>query len=121
MVRLLFDGPTPSEAATATAELPRLTGTPDVVIDDDGTFSVQLPENVPPLSHLAMLQLACTMAHVAWPLTALPADASWKADSTVPTGTAQRAPAHTLVHVRGNGWTMTQSAASYPGPAPFPP
>jgi hypothetical protein len=116
VVRLLFDGPTTSEAVAATTELPRLTGTPKVAIGDDKTFSIQFPEDVPPLSRLAMRQLACTVAHVALPFAALPADAHRDGAPAAPAATALRSLAHTSVHVVGDGWTMTQSARSCPDP-----
>ncbi len=116
VVRLLFDGPTTSEAVAATTELPRLTDTPKVAIGDDKTFSIQLPEDVPPLSRLAMRQLACTVAHVTLPFAALPADANRDGATAAPPANTQRSPAHTSVHVLGDGWTMTQSDDSCPDP-----
>ncbi|MER5917416.1 hypothetical protein ABT124_45640 [Streptomyces sp. NPDC001982] len=113
VVRLLFGGPTTSEAVTATTELPRLTDTPDVLIGSDHTFSIQLPKDVPPLSHLAMRQLACTVTHVALPLAAQPADADRDGAPAAPSVDAQRSP-HTSVQVLGDGWTMTQSDGSCP-------
>ncbi|MET8124135.1 hypothetical protein ABZV67_13940 [Streptomyces sp. NPDC005065] len=116
VVRLLFDGPSTSEAVATTTELPRLTDTPDVTIGGDNTLSIQLPEDVPPLSHLAMRQLACTVAHVALPSAALPADANRDGATAAPPVDAQRSPVHTSVHVLGDGWTMTQSDGSCPDP-----
>ncbi|MFE4956493.1 hypothetical protein ACFRCW_20895 [Streptomyces sp. NPDC056653] len=116
VVRLLFDGPSTSEAVATTTELPRLTDTPDVTIGGDNTLSIQLPEDVPPLSHLAMRQLVCTVAHVALPSAALPADTNRDGAAAAPPVDAQRSPVHTSVHVLGDGWTMTQSDSSCPDP-----
>ncbi|MGW1887163.1 hypothetical protein [Streptomyces sp. NPDC001970] len=115
VVGQLFGGPTTSEAVTATTELPRLTDAPDVAIGSDHTFSIQLPKDVPPLSHLAMRQLACTVAHVALPPAAQPADANRDGAPAAPPVNAQRSP-HTSIQVLGHGWTMTQSDASCPDP-----
>ncbi|MFS4092559.1 hypothetical protein [Streptomyces sp. AF1A] len=112
VVRLLFGGPSKSEAATATTDLPRLTGVPKVEIGSDNTFIVQLPDDVSPLSRVAMRQLACTVAHVALPFAALPTD-------TIADG-APSAPAQPQrsrsVRVLGNGWTMAQSDDACPAP-----
>ncbi|WP_326813845.1 hypothetical protein OG243_36845 [Streptomyces sp. NBC_01318] len=116
VVRLLFDGPTTSEAAAATTQLPPLTRTPKVAVGDDKTFSIQLPKDVPPLSRLAMRQLACTVAHVTLPFATLPADADRDGATAAPTADTQRSRAHTSVHVLGDGWTMTQSDDSCPDP-----
>ncbi|WP_327371422.1 hypothetical protein [Streptomyces sp. NBC_01217] len=114
VVRLLFDGPTTSEAATATSKLPRLADTPDVTIERDHTVSIQLPKGVPPLSRLAMRQLACTVAHVTLPSPALPADANRDGAPAAPPANAPRLRSRTNVHVLGDGWTMTQSDSSCP-------
>jgi hypothetical protein len=114
VVRLLFGGPTTGEAATATTELPRLKGTPDVTAGGDNTVSIQLPGEVPPLSHLAMLQLACTVAQVTPPFAAVSADGNGDGASAAPPATAQRSLARTSVDVLGDGWSMTQSDASCP-------
>ncbi|MER6500928.1 hypothetical protein ABT218_16410 [Streptomyces sp. NPDC001455] len=111
-VRLLFAGPTTSEARTATTELPRLTDTPEVAIGSDDALSIRLPKDVPPLSHPAMLQLACTVAHMTTPLAVVPADGDGA--SAAPPDPAQRPPAHPSVRVSGGGWTITQSADSCP-------
>ncbi|MER7809942.1 hypothetical protein [Streptomyces sp900116325] len=116
VVRLLFGGPTTSEAVTATTELPHLTNTPEVAISGDNTFSIQLPEGVPPFSHLAMRQLACTVAHVAVTFAALPTDPNRYGATAAPPVNAQRSPGHTSVHVLGDGWAMKQSDASCPDP-----
>ncbi|MER5409306.1 hypothetical protein [Streptomyces sp. NPDC002769] len=115
VVRLLFGGPTASEAATATTKLPRLKEAPEVTIDDDGALSVLVPRNVPPLSHLAMLQLACTVA-ARLPDGSQPADAA--GDGTTGGAPTSARPAATppSVRVRGNGWTMTQPDGSCPDP-----
>ncbi|MDF6041048.1 hypothetical protein LRD69_02515 [Streptomyces sp. JH14] len=117
VVRLLFDGPTTSEAVTATTELPHLTDTPEVAISGDNTFSIQLPKGVPPFSHLAMRQLACTAAHVAVTFAAQPADTNQDGAAAAPPVTAQRSPGHTRVLVLGDGWAMKQSDDSCPDPA----
>lgn len=116
VVRLLFDGPTPSEAVTATTRLPRLTDAPDVTIDDSRTFSVQLPKDVPALSHAAMRQLACTLAHVPLPAAVLPTDTTGAGAASAAPPTARRSPEDRSVQVLGDGWTMTQSASSCPDP-----
>ncbi|WP_405891467.1 hypothetical protein OG612_06690 [Streptomyces sp. NBC_01527] len=116
VVRLLLAGPTTSEAVTATTELPHLANTPEVAISGDNTFSIQLPEGVPPFSHLAMRQLACTVAHVAVPSAALPADTNQDGATAAPPVHAQRSPGHTSVHVIGDGWAMKQSDTSCPDP-----
>ncbi|MFI1029427.1 hypothetical protein [Streptomyces sp. NPDC020951] len=123
VVRLLFGGPTASEARTATTELPRLTDAPDVAIGGDLTISVRLPEGVPPLSHPAMLQLACTVALTAEPVAAQPAavDQGDGALAAPSGGDAETASAPTSVQVLGDGWTMTQSDAACPEKPPGPP
>ncbi|MFB7918860.1 hypothetical protein [Streptomyces sp. NPDC056061] len=114
VVRLLFAGPTTSEATTATTELPRLKTTPEVAIGSDDALAVHLPKDVPPLSHPAMLQLACTMARMAPSLAVVPADGNRDGASEAPPDTAPRSPAHSSVRVFGDGWTITQSADSCP-------
>lgn len=116
VVRLLFGGPTTSEAVTATTELPRLTDTPEVAISGDNTFSIQLPKGVPPFSHLAMRQLACTVADATAPFAAAPADTNRDGATAAPPENARRTPGHTSVHVLGDGWAMKQSDASCPDP-----
>lgn len=74
-VRLLFEGPTAHESATATTELPRLSQASLVTTGDDGILSVQLPDETSPLSHRAMLQLVCTVAQVTPSLPMSQADA----------------------------------------------
>lgn len=108
----LFDGPTTNETVTATTDLPRLTDTPHVTADIGNGVSIKLPDDVAPLSHPAMLQLACTVAHVSGAFSALPAGGALAA----PRASAPPSPAHTTVRVLGNGWTMTQSADSCPDP-----
>ncbi|MFF2996726.1 hypothetical protein ACFVTC_19505 [Streptomyces sp. NPDC057950] len=115
VVRLLSDGPTGSEAETATTELPRLTDTPNVTFDDGKVFSVQLPKNVPPFSHLAMRQLACTLARVKPPSAPAPTDTSRGSVASALPPTAQHSLVDRSVQVLGDGWAMTQSAASCPG------
>ncbi|MFJ6633557.1 hypothetical protein ACIQMR_19565 [Streptomyces sp. NPDC091376] len=114
VVAQLFRGPTTGEAATAITELPRLTDTPGVTADGGNRVSIKLPQGVAPLSHPAMLQLACTVAHASGPFAAPPADAQRDAAPTAPPVDAQRSPAHTSVRVLGDGWTLTQSADSCP-------
>lgn len=115
VVGVLFGGPTASEAETATTALPRLKRAPDVTAGGDAV-SVQLPDGVAPLGQPAMLQLACTVAHMRTSFTAIPAEPDPGGASTAPPDGAQRPPAHTSVHVLGDGWTMTQSADACPGP-----
>jgi hypothetical protein len=115
VVRMLFDGPIASEALTATTELPRLTDTPDVVIGSDNILSIELPKDVPPLSHLAMRQLACTMAHLTPPATSSIAEAHPGGASAAPKAGTRRSAAPRSVRVFGDGWTKTQSAGSCPG------
>ncbi|MFF1833506.1 hypothetical protein ACFVXE_04725 [Streptomyces sp. NPDC058231] len=114
VVGLLFAGPARSEAATATTELPRLAATPNVTLGSDNAFSVQLPEDVPPLSHRAMLQLVCTVAHL--PYGPVSTDANRGGASAAPSVPAPRSVAHTSIHVLGSGWAMTQSSGSCPDP-----
>ncbi|MFD9000066.1 hypothetical protein ACFV0T_03615 [Streptomyces sp. NPDC059582] len=116
VVSLLFDGPTRGEAVTATTRLPRLTKAPDVTLGGDNTFSVRLLEDVPPLSHLAMLQLACTVAQLSYNPVPANADPTGAGDSAAPADPALHSAAPTSVRVLGNGWTMTQSNDSCPKP-----
>ncbi|MFE4547794.1 hypothetical protein [Streptomyces sp. NPDC056785] len=117
VVRLLFDGPTVTEAVTATTELPRLTAAPDVAIDDGTSLSVRLRDKVPRLSHLALRQLACTMAHVPLPSAVAPADTGQEGAVPAPSATARRAPGAKSVQVVGDGWTVTGSADGCPAPS----
>ncbi|MFE4962268.1 hypothetical protein [Streptomyces sp. NPDC056660] len=104
VVRLLFEGPTASEAATATTQLPRLTHKPGVTIVEGGTISVQLPGDAVPLSRQGMLQLACTVAQVApSPATAIP-----RAHAEPDGDTARSSSVTSSLEVLGNGWTMKQ-------------
>ncbi|MEU6709537.1 hypothetical protein [Streptomyces wuyuanensis] len=118
VVGRLFNGPTASEAETATTALPRLKRAPDVTAGGDAV-SVQLPDGLAPLSQPAMLQLACTVARASTSSATLPAEPEPEPDpggaSTAPPVEARRPPAHTSVHVLGDGWTMTQSADACPG------
>ncbi len=126
VVRLLFEGPTASESATATTELPRLTDASRVTTGADGILSVQLPDRAAPLSRRAMLQLVCTVAQAA-PSLPLPAGADAAADDAAhdddhddhdgERATGGAAPSSTVagsVRVSGNGWTMTQSDDACP-------
>ncbi|MFF1278032.1 hypothetical protein ACFVZC_32320 [Streptomyces marokkonensis] len=100
----LFDGPTAEEARTATTELPHLSGTADASVGNSGEVSVELPEDVTPLSHPAMLQLVCTVADLSGTFAWLPADAYRDGFSA----------AHVTIHVYGDGWMKTQSADACP-------
>ncbi|MEU4096777.1 hypothetical protein [Streptomyces sp. NPDC026673] len=115
VVGLLFGGPTGTEAATATTELPRLPETPEVTVGGDNTLSVRLPEGVAPLSHPAMLQLACTAAEVPGSIGALPADTGGTGGTAADSFSARRLGAPKNVRVYGDGWTMSQSAGACPG------
>ncbi|MEU9469707.1 hypothetical protein AB0D78_24325 [Streptomyces avermitilis] len=115
IVGLLFDGPSPSEAVTATTELPRLRGAPEVTNYADNTSSIRLPKDVPALSHLAMLQLACTVAQVTLPGVPLPTGTNGDGGVQTPPDGAQNSTARRSVQVLGDGWTMTQSNDSCPG------
>ncbi|MDT0613246.1 hypothetical protein [Streptomyces lancefieldiae] len=108
VVRLLFEGPTASEAATATTELPRLADASPLTTGDDGILSVRLPEGAAPPSHRAMLQLACTVAQVSPSFAEPPVGAEAGGDA----GARASVPSSAVpsrVHVIGDGWTMTQS------------
>ncbi|MBM9507848.1 hypothetical protein [Actinacidiphila acididurans] len=127
VVRFLFYGPIAGEARTATTELPRLKATPEVEISGDAngnTLSVKLPQDVPPLTHLAMLQLVCTVAHMTPPTSpALPTpgtSGAALAAPAFPTPQGQRPLSLTGVQVTGNGWTITQSDTSCPDPPSRP-
>ncbi|MEV1025022.1 hypothetical protein [Streptomyces sp. NPDC050264] len=114
VVRLLFEGPTASEAATATTELPRLTGAPQVATGGAGALSVQLPGVAAPLNRQAMLQLACTVEQVALALAvAVPRTTGETDGEAMPTSSA-----HPGIHVLGDGWTMTQSDYACPVASP---
>lgn len=110
VVGLLFDGPTSGEAVAATTELPRLDTSPEVTVGGDNTVSVRLPDDASPLSHLAMLQLACTVTGLSY--GQVPAHARQGGATAAPVSRAQVSP--TSVHVVGSGWTMTQSDSSCP-------
>ncbi|WP_405913211.1 hypothetical protein OG760_23030 [Streptomyces sp. NBC_00963] len=107
VVRLLFEGLTASESATATTELPHLTDAIRVSTGKDGSLSVQLPGVAAPLSHQAMLQLACTVAPSLATTAPLP-----KGEAVG--GSPRTASTHSSVHVLGDGWTMTQSPYACP-------
>ncbi|BFO22650.1 hypothetical protein SHKM778_90380 [Streptomyces sp. KM77-8] len=110
VVRLLFEGPTENEAATATTELPRVTDAPQLAIGDYGALYVRLPGQTVPLSRLAMLQLTCTMHHAAPPL---PTAAS-RADTEADGDTARDAALPSDLEVLGDGWTMTRPDEACP-------
>ncbi len=121
VVRLLFEGPAGNETATATTELPRLTDAPRAVTVD-GTLFVRLPGETEPLSRRALLQLTCTVNHVALsvPTTVSHTEAKAKAKAKAEAEAKARAeagagdvPAHGAaapggLQVSGDGWTMTQ-------------
>ncbi|MEU8591967.1 hypothetical protein AB0C59_34085 [Streptomyces sp. NPDC048664] len=115
VVRLLFAGPTGSEAARVGTELPRLARTPDVVVAGDDTVSVQLPSGVPPLSHRAVLQLACTVGRL--PSGPRPAATTPTPTPTRTTFALPHSRSYTGVHVIGSGWTMTQPSTACPDTA----
>jgi hypothetical protein len=105
VVRLLFEGPTGRETATATTELPRLTEAPRVATAADGVLSVGLPGETTPLSRQAMLQLTCTVSRAApSALTAVP-----RADAEADGGTARDSAMPGGLRVLGDGWMMKQS------------
>ncbi|MFQ3561255.1 hypothetical protein QZN11_31320 [Streptomyces gramineus] len=112
---MLFDGPDAQESATATTLLPRLPSAPDVTIEGDGILAVRLPDAAGHPDHLGLMQLACTVAGIAEPLTAKPAGAGSFLTTPSP---ALGSPAHTRVTVTGNGWSTTLPASSCPGPLP---
>lgn len=112
VVRLLFDGPPTSGAAALTTELPGLTAEPDVRVDSETIVSIRLPRGASPLGHLAMLQLACTVAHLAY--APAPTQTQQDSASASPPFLAQPSPAPASVQVIGDGWTMTQSDAACP-------
>ncbi|GGX82786.1 hypothetical protein [Streptomyces fructofermentans] len=114
VVRQLFGGPTTSEAATATTELPRLTDAPDVQAGSGKSVGIGLPRGVAPLSRPAMLQLACTVAYVGGAVAAQPSETREGTAPAAPPVQARRSPAHTSVQVFGDGWTLTQSAKPCP-------
>ncbi|MGW4271896.1 hypothetical protein ACWEGQ_05920 [Streptomyces seoulensis] len=102
VVRLLFEGPTATEAATATTLLPRLTYAPRLTTGDDGTLSISLPGEAAPLSRQAMRQLACTVTTVNQ--TASPYSAS---EAEAVGGTGQPSGALSSLRILGDGWTTT--------------
>ncbi|WP_328333735.1 hypothetical protein [Streptomyces sp. NBC_00455] len=107
IARLLFEGPTAREAATATTELPHLTDTPRVSTGNDGTVSVRLPGVAAPLSHQAVLQLACTVA------PSIPPSVP-RTQRETDGAAARSTSAHSSVRVLGDGWTMTRSHYACP-------
>lgn len=110
VVRLLFEGPTGNETATATTRLPRLKEAPRVTIADDGDLSVRLPDGTPSLSRQAMLQLTCTVAYAAPPSHA----ASRRPTAGTDAGRAAGDATAGSIHVLGDGWTMTRSGHACP-------
>ncbi|MEV0263132.1 hypothetical protein AB0I49_17610 [Streptomyces sp. NPDC050617] len=110
VVRLLFEGPTAAEAATATTQLPRLTDAPRLTTGDDGMLSIRLPGGAAPLSRQAMRQLACTVKTVNH-RTASPGVAS---EAEAVGGTGRPFAARSSLRILGDGWTMTQSDSECP-------
>ncbi|MFJ8828224.1 hypothetical protein ACIREE_41720 [Streptomyces sp. NPDC102467] len=113
VVGLLFEGPTATEAATATTQLPRLTDAPRLTTGDDGVLSIRLPGEAAPLSRQALRQLACTVDHTASPLVA----AAPGADPEAVAGTGHPSLTLSSLRVLGDGWTMTQSDPECPSPS----
>lgn len=112
VVRVLFEGPTASEAATATTELPRLTEAPRAGLADDVTVIVRLPGERTPLSRRGMLQLTCTVSRA---VPALPTAAPGPSGEAETDRDAARAsPGSGTVRVLGDGWKMTQPAQACP-------
>lgn len=102
-VELLFAGPTEDEAARVTTELPRPAVDP-LVLSSHGSVTIALPELSVPLSHAAMDQLVCTAARA-------------EEDTRTPRTrepTMNHGPGEVKkrmrVHVRGSGWSLTQTA-----------
>ncbi|MFE6550317.1 hypothetical protein ACWEQ2_10735 [Streptomyces sp. NPDC004096] len=118
VVGLLFDGPSKDEAVTTTTDLPRLTAKPAVTVGSDNIVSIRLTEALPPFGHLAMLQLACTVAQVSSPFTATIGGAGQGNADMAPSPPTKHFPAPTSVRVFGDGWTTTQPTGSCPGPGP---
>ncbi|MFJ8157085.1 hypothetical protein [Streptomyces sp. NPDC094468] len=115
VLAMLFDGPDAQESATATTMLPRLPSAPDVKTDGAGALVVRLPDDAGHPDHLALMQLACTVAGVAEPLTAKPARGGVSLTTPSP---GDGSPAYTGVTVTGNGWSTTLPAGSCPGLLP---
>ncbi|MDX2706435.1 hypothetical protein PV350_26815 [Streptomyces sp. PA03-6a] len=113
-VRLLFDGPAGGEADKVTTELPHLAVAPEVTVGKTGLVSVRLPEGIPPLSHPAMLQLACTVSHVGGSSATLPSVSGGGGAAASPSVAVRDSLLYKGVDVRGDGWTMTQSADACP-------
>ncbi len=109
VVRLLFEGPTATEATTATTQLPRLSDAPQLTTGDDGMLSIRLPGEASPLSRQGMRQLACTVQTVN--LTASPDAAS---GAKAVGGTGHPFAARSSLRILGDGWTMTQSDSDCP-------
>ncbi|MFD8078463.1 hypothetical protein ACFV3E_38115 [Streptomyces sp. NPDC059718] len=113
-VRSLFAGPAGSEADKVTTQLPHLAVAPEVTVGKTGLVSVRLPEGITPLSHPAMLQLACTVSHVGGASATLPSVSGGGGAPTSPSVSVPGSPAYKGVEARGDGWTMTQSAGACP-------
>ncbi|MDX3095497.1 hypothetical protein PV417_13200 [Streptomyces sp. ME19-03-3] len=114
-VRLLFAGPTLDEAAKITTELPRVKGALEVAAGADAV-EVRLPKGVSPLSHRAMMQLACTVSRVGTSLTSVPntADVGGSGGFAASPDTKAEYKVYGTVRVHGAGWTLTQAADSCP-------
>ncbi|MDX3234200.1 hypothetical protein PV392_00570 [Streptomyces sp. ME03-5709C] len=114
-VRMLFVGPTSDEAAKVTTELPVVKNGLRVTSGADAV-EVQLPKGVIPLSHRAMMQLACTVSRVGTSLTAVPSasDVGGSGGLAASPGTKAGSEVYGTVRVHGAGWTLTQAADSCP-------
>ncbi|MGW3709645.1 GerMN domain-containing protein [Streptomyces albogriseolus] len=105
VVRLLLEGPNEKErAASATTDLPRLTGAPSVTVTDGVTITVTLPDTPTPVSREALLQLTCTVRHASPP-----------APTAVPRPSAEEAtPPAPALQLTGTSWTMTSPTSACP-------
>ena len=112
---MLFAGPIGQESSSATTNLPRLAGAPELTIDGSRVLTVRLPEEAGHLGKLALMQLTCTLAAVAGPLVAKPVGSpSGGASAAVPSDNGQDSLARTKVRVSGSGWTTNLSGSSCP-------
>ncbi|MEU9154233.1 hypothetical protein AB0D59_27660 [Streptomyces sp. NPDC048417] len=111
---MLFDGPDEQESRSAATKLPRLPGAPDVAIDGENILSVRLPKDAGHPGHLALMQLTCTVAGVARPLTAKPSSGPGGGASVAPPDTRHDSLARTKVKVSGDGWATALSGNSCP-------
>lgn len=114
---MLFDGPIANEAETATTQLPHLAVGPEVRIGSDKTIIIHLGEGTPPLSHLAMRQLQCTVADV--PRAEQSRSPVVTGNAATAKGSPTRGPsdaARVTIQVLGDGWKSTQAGGSCPRP-----